>query len=61
MLDRAIKLYTDKNEVVLDTFLASGTVVARSKALERNGVGYEINGHFASVIEKMINETEIQK
>lgn len=57
MVDRAIKLFTDKNDWVLDPFLGSGKVVARAKALGRNGIGYEINEHFSEVIEKMINKT----
>jgi len=58
MVDRAIKLFTDKGDWVLDPFLGSGTVVARAKALGRNGIGYEINKHFSKVIEKIINTTE---
>jgi adenine-specific DNA-methyltransferase len=57
MVDRAIKLFTDKDDWVLDPFLGSGKVVARAKALCRNGMGYEINGHFKDVIEKTINKT----
>lgn len=57
MVDRAIKLYTDKNDWVLDPFLGSGKVVARAKALCRNAIGYEINDHFSEVIEKMIKKT----
>ncbi len=57
MVDRAIKLFTDENDWVLDPFLGSGKVVARAKALRRNGVGYEINHHFHETIEKMIKNT----
>lgn len=57
LVDRAIKLFTDKNDWVLDPFLGSGVVIARAKALCRNGVGYEINEHFKDVIEKMIRNT----
>jgi DNA modification methylase len=60
MVDRAIKLFTDKGDWVLDPFLGSGTVVARAKALGRNGIGYEINKHFSEVIEKIINKTEFE-
>ncbi len=57
MVDRAIKLFTDKNDWVLDPFLGSGKVVARAKALSRNGIGYELNEHFSTIIEKMISKT----
>lgn len=57
MVDRAIKLFTDEGDWVLDPFLGSGKVVARAKALRRNGIGYEINYHFHETIEKMIKNT----
>lgn len=56
LVDRAIKLFTSENDWVLDPFLGSGKVVARAKALKRNGIGYEINTHFRKVIEKMIKD-----
>jgi len=56
MVDRAIKLFTDEGDLVLDPFLGSGKVVARAKALRRNGIGYEINPHFKEVIENMIKK-----
>jgi DNA modification methylase len=58
LVDRAIKLFTDKNDFVLDPFLGSGKVVARAKALNRNGIGYEINFHFKNIIENMIREVK---
>ena len=58
MVNRAIKLYTNRGDWVLDPFLGSGKVVARAKALYRNGIGYEINHHFHEVIEKMIKNTK---
>ena len=60
MVDRAIKLFTDRGDWVLDPFLGSGTVVARAKALGRNGIGYEINKHFSEVIERKIDTTEYE-
>ena len=54
MVDRAIKLFTNKNDIVLDPFLGSGKVVARAKALNRKGIGYEINPKFRGTIKKMI-------
>jgi len=56
MVDRAIKLFTNENDLVLDPFLGSGKVVARAKALKRSGIGYEINVHFKRTIENMIKQ-----
>lgn len=54
---RAIKLFTDKGDVILDPFLGSGKVVAVAKTLERIGIGYEINPIFKETIGKMITNT----
>lgn len=61
LVDRAIKLFTDKNDVVLDPFCGSGSVVARAKALCRNGIGYEINRHFETLIKESIDSTKCEK
>ncbi len=54
LVDRAIKLYSDENDIVLDPFLGSGKVVSRAINLKRNGVGYELNKHFYPIIKEMI-------
>ena len=54
LVDRAIKLYTDESDIVLDPFLGSGVVVARSVKLNRFGIGYEINDKFEEVIDNII-------
>lgn len=59
MVDKVIRLFTDKGDWVLDPFLGSGKVVSRAKALNRNGIGYEINEHFSETIEKMIKNTQL--
>ncbi|MCG8541552.1 MAG: site-specific DNA-methyltransferase [Clostridia bacterium] len=35
--------YTEKNDVVLDQFLGSGTTLIETKLLERHGIGVDIN------------------
>jgi len=40
---RLIKLYSFKNDVVLDPFTGSGTVAVVAKAMNRYYIGYEIN------------------
>lgn len=59
LVDRAIMLFTDPGDWVLDPFLGSGAVVARAKYLGRNGLGYEINRHFKDAIEKRIESTPL--
>lgn len=58
MVDRAIKLYTDKKDIVLDPFLGSGMVVSRALKQGRNGIGYEINKNFKSIIKNVVENGE---
>ncbi len=59
LVDRSIKLFTDKNDWVLDPFLGSGQVVTRSKFLQRNGIGYEINPLFKETIIDKLQNTKL--
>lgn len=56
LVDRAIKLYSDEKDIILDPFLGSGKVVSRAKKLNRIGIGYEINKKFKPVINEMIKK-----
>lgn len=48
---RLIKMFTFAGDTVLDPFLGSGTTVKVAIDLGRQGVGYEINESFVSLIE----------
>ena len=50
---RLIKMFSFKEEIVLDPFLGSGTTLKVAKELERKGIGYEIN---KKDFEALINE-----
>ena len=57
MIERIIKMTTDKNDVVLDPFLGSGTTIVASEKLERIGLGIELDDEYSDIIEKrMQNE-----
>lgn len=51
---RLIKMYTFVGDVVLDPFLGSGTTVKAALDLGRNGIGYEINREFLSIIKEKL-------
>ncbi len=49
---RLIRMFSFKEEIVIDPFLGSGTTLKVAKELERKGIGYEINEEdFKAIIE----------
>src|SRR5919108_5092370 len=57
--NRLISNFTEKNDLVLDTFMGSGTTLVESKLLGRNAIGIDINP-LACLISK-VKTTTIQK
>jgi len=43
---------TNENDFVLDPFLGSGTTLAACKDTNRNGIGFELNPDYESIIKK---------
>ena len=54
---RIIKMFSFKNEIVLDPFLGSGTTAKVALELNRNAVGYEINEDFIKIINQKIGSS----
>lgn len=55
---RLIKMFSFYGETVLDPFLGSGTTVKVALDLNRNAVGYEINGDYLSIIKNKLGFPE---
>lgn len=51
---RLIKMFSFADDTVLDPFLGSGTTSLAAKNLNRNSIGYEINGEFLQVIKEKL-------
>ena len=51
-----LECYTDPGDVVLDPFLGSGTTLKVCRVMEREGLGYENDPDFSSLIKKRIDE-----
>jgi site-specific DNA-methyltransferase (cytosine-N4-specific) len=57
--NRLISNFTEKNDLVLDTFMGSGTTLVESKILGRNAIGIDVNP-LACLISK-VKTTTLQK
>ncbi|HHY80208.1 DNA-methyltransferase [Thermoanaerobacter sp. RKWS2] len=56
LASRVIKLFTYKNDVVLDPFVGSGTTCVAAKKLGRHYVGYDISEEYCKIALKRLNE-----
>jgi len=53
---RAIKLYSFKNDIVLDPFMGSGSTAIAALKSGRHYIGYELNSDYIQVAQKRIQE-----
>lgn len=53
---RLINMFSQKDDVVLDPFLGTGTTMKAAILCERNSIGYEIDPNFESIIRHGIDE-----
>ncbi|MDR1551940.1 MAG: site-specific DNA-methyltransferase [Prevotellaceae bacterium] len=56
MIERIIKMTTQKGEVVLDPFLGSGTTLVAAQNLKRIGLGMELDEKFAPIIKQRVEK-----
>lgn len=55
MIERIIKMTTDKGDVVFDPFLGSGTTLIAAQSLGRIGLGTELDAKYKEIIIKRVN------
>ncbi|OEF98849.1 hypothetical protein BHF71_10660 [Vulcanibacillus modesticaldus] len=58
LVNRLIKMYSLKNDIVLDPFCGIGTTVKEAIKLKRNAIGYEINKTY---INDLIDEYNLKR
>lgn len=54
MVERIITLTTDEEDVVFDPFAGTGTVIAQAEAMNRRGIGFELNQDYIDNYETRI-------
>lgn len=59
MINRLIKMYTNKGDLVLDPFLGTGTTLEACKNTNRSGIGIELNERFIPYATEIIKQTTL--
>ncbi len=57
LVARCLKLFSFKNDVVLDVFNGAGTTTAVAKQLKRRYIGIDISPEYCKTAEKRLNST----
>ena len=57
IVQECLNLTTEKNDIVLDPFIGSGTTAVVAKRMGRNFIGIEINSIYCKEAEKRLKET----
>lgn len=58
MAERLIEIYTNKpNQIILDPFMGSGSVLIAAQAMKMKGIGFEINKEYCDMAKKRLEET----
>jgi len=58
---KLIEYFTNKNDLVLDPFLGSGTIAAACVELGRNFIGIEVNPEYVEIAKKRVAEAKRQE
>lgn len=57
MAERLIEIYTNKpNQIILDPFMGSGSVLIAAQIMQMQGIGFEINKEYCEMAEKRIED-----
>lgn len=57
MVSQMIELSTNENDIILDPFAGSGSVMFQSAVMKRNYIGFELNDTFITMFNKYLKKT----
>lgn len=61
LMKRFIQYHTQKNDIVLDPFMGSGTTAVACELLQRRWIGFEISQEFCELAKKRISKYQTTK
>lgn len=61
LLKELIRIYTNKNNLVLDNCMGSGSTGVACKQLHRNFIGMELNDHYFKIAKKRITNVKLKQ
>ena len=61
LVERVLKLFSFKNDIILDPFNGVGTTSVVAKKLERRYIGIDISPEYCKKAEDRLRNTQIQK
>lgn len=60
VIEKIIQYSSDKNDIVLDPFMGSGTTAVACKKLGRHYIGFEIDKDYCKIAEKRLSEVQLE-
>ena len=57
MIENILKLTTDENDIVLDPFAGSGSVLIQAAYMNRKYIGFELNNEYIKLFKKVLQDT----
>jgi len=60
LMVRCLDLFTEKNAIILDTFMGVGTTAHACKAKKRNFIGFEMNPEYIKIAEERIKKVQLE-
>ena len=55
-MERIIGVFSNEGQLVLDSFMGSGTTCVACKNLKRNYIGFELDKKYFEIAKKRLNE-----